>query len=76
MIRLVRFNLAMTIIWVALLIPTLTWWRDSVMWIVVVCLYANAAAHWSAYQVSRATVNPAPVPTIVEDPPVTVDAPI
>jgi hypothetical protein len=54
--RLVHFNLIMTVVWVMLLVPTLVWWRDSILWVLVVSLYANAAAHWSAYQGSRASV--------------------
>lgn len=54
--RLVRFNLIMTVVWVVLLVPTLVWWRNSIMWVLIVSLYANAAAHWSAYQGSRASV--------------------
>lgn len=54
--RLERFNLIMTVVWVVLLVPTLMWWRNSIMWVLIVSLYANAAAHWSAYQGSRASV--------------------
>lgn len=54
--RLENFNLIMTVVWVVLLAPTLIWWRNSIMWVLIVSLYANAAAHWSAYQGSRASV--------------------
>lgn len=49
-----RFHLAMTATWALLLIPTLLWWRDSILWVAAMSLYANVAAHWSAYQGARA----------------------
>jgi hypothetical protein len=51
-----RFNLVMTIFWGALLIPTLIWWKQSVLWVALMSLYANIVGHWSAYQASRAEV--------------------
>lgn len=49
-----RFNLVMTAVWAFLLIPTLLWWKQSVLWVSVMSLYANVVGHWSAYQASRA----------------------
>lgn len=54
--RLARFNLTMTIIWVGLLVPSLLWWKNSLVWIVLMSAYANIVGHWSAYQGSRASV--------------------
>lgn len=48
-----RFQLwvwgAFTVIWVVLLIPTLLWWKDSLVWIVVMSWWANVAASASAF---------------------------
>jgi hypothetical protein len=48
------FHLAMTIVWMALLVPTLIWWKSSILWVAGMSLYANVAAHWSAFQGARA----------------------
>jgi hypothetical protein len=49
-----RFHLAMTVVWALLLVPTLIWWKDSILWVAAMSLYANVAAHWSAFQGARA----------------------
>lgn len=49
-----RVHLAMTGVWLVLLIPSLIWWRESVPWLVFMSVWANVAGHWSAYQGSRA----------------------
>jgi hypothetical protein len=50
----VRIHTTLTLIWVALVLPTLLWWRDSVEWVAVMSLWANIAAHWAAAQGARA----------------------
>lgn len=49
-----RFHLVATLAWALLLIPTLLWWSQSILWVATMSLYANVAAHWSAYQGARA----------------------
>lgn len=49
-----RLHLALTVLWSLLLVPTLLWWRESVLWVAVMSLYANVVGHWSAYQAARA----------------------
>jgi predicted ferric reductase len=51
------FHRVMTMVWVILLIPTLIWWRDSVLWVAVMSIWANVVGHWSAYQAARAEEN-------------------
>lgn len=41
-------------LWALLLIPTLTLWTDSVLWVAVMSLYANFVGHWSAAQAAEA----------------------
>jgi hypothetical protein len=48
------FHKAMTVIWIVLIIPTLLWWRESILWVAFMSLYANIATHWGAYQSARA----------------------
>lgn len=49
-----HFHAAMTILWALLSIPTVLWWRDSVMWVALMLLWANTVGHWSAWQATRA----------------------
>jgi len=51
--RYVRIHLTLAIVWALLLVPTLLWWKDSILWVATMSLYANIAAHASAYQASR-----------------------
>lgn len=49
-----RFHLSMAYIWMLLIIPTLIWWKSSILWVASMSLYANFIGHWSAYQAARA----------------------
>lgn len=59
-----RLHLALTILWVTLAIPTLLWWRESVLWVALMSLYANVAGHWAAYQAAHAECE---VKTLIEE---------
>jgi len=50
----VRIHTLMAVVWSLAVIPTLLWWRDSVLWVAFMSLYANIAAHWSAREGARA----------------------
>jgi hypothetical protein len=49
-----RFHLFMACVWLILAIPTVLWWKDSVLWVAILSLYANFAAEASGYQGARA----------------------
>ena len=49
-----RFHMVMSLVWAAMLIPTLVWWKSSILWVAAMSLYANFIGHWSAYQAARA----------------------
>lgn len=49
-----RFHAVATLVWLALIPPSVTWWRDSVPYLVVLSVWANVAGHWSSYQAARA----------------------
>ena len=49
-----RLHLALVFVWLALMIPTVTIWADSVMWVGIISVYANVVSHWGAYQAARA----------------------
>ena len=49
-----RLHLVLAGVWLVLAVPTLLWWRDSILWVLMISLYANIASHWGAYQGARA----------------------
>lgn len=53
-LRTPKFHLALVIAWALLLVPTVLWWKESILWVAAMSLYANVASHWSAYQGARA----------------------
>lgn len=44
----------LTLLWFVAIVPTLLWWSESVLWVALMSCWANAAAHFSAWQGSRA----------------------
>lgn len=49
-----RVHATLTIAWFAAVIPTLLVWSESVLWVALMSCWANAAAHFSAWQGARA----------------------
>lgn len=49
-----RFHALATIAWAVLLLPSLLWWKDSLLWIVLMSVWANLAGHFAAWQAARA----------------------
>ncbi len=49
-----RVHLVLTLVWVLTIIPTLIWWRESILWIAFMSLYAIVVSHWSCWQAARA----------------------
>lgn len=50
----VKFHGIATVTWIALVVPTVIWWKESLLWVALMSCYANVGTHWSAYQASRA----------------------
>lgn len=48
------FHGVLTAVWALLIIPTLLWWNDSILWVLLMSLWANVAAHFAAWQGARA----------------------
>lgn len=48
-----RLHLVLTVIWGLLVVPTVFLWRESLLWIALISVYANVVGHWGAYQASR-----------------------
>lgn len=49
-----RCNLVAAVMWVGLAIPSLIWWKDSVLWVILISIYANIVGHLSGYSAARA----------------------
>ncbi len=43
--------------WAAMAIPTLLWWKDSILWVATMSLYANFEASMSAHKASKDEAN-------------------
>lgn len=51
------FHLSMMVVWAALAIPGIIWWKESILFIIILSLYANFAGEFAAYQAARAEDN-------------------
>lgn len=49
-----RFHAAAALVWLALVVPTVLWWRESVPWLVFMSIYTIIIDHAGAWQASRA----------------------
>ena len=49
-----RCHLVAAVMWVGLAIPSLSWWKDSVLWVILISIYANIVGHLSGYSAARA----------------------
>ena len=49
-----RCHLVAAVMWVGLAIPSLIWWKDSVLWVIRISIYANIVGHLSGYSAARA----------------------
>ena len=48
------FHLVMIFVWLGLAIPGLILWKEALIFVIILSLYANIAAEFSAYQAARA----------------------
>jgi len=51
-----RFHGIATLVWAALITPTVILWHSSILWVALMSVWANMATHFGAYQASRAEV--------------------
>ena len=49
-----RCHLVAAVMWVGLAIPSLIWWKDIVLWVILISIYANIVGHLSGYSAARA----------------------
>lgn len=45
-----HYHSVMRFVWPILAIPTILWWKESILWVAIMCIYANFAAEVAAYQ--------------------------
>lgn len=48
-----RFHLCATATWGVLIVPSVLWWSQSIMWVVLMSAWANFASHFAAWQAAR-----------------------
>lgn len=49
-----RFHAVMTLVWLILVVPSVLWWKTSILWIIILSVWANVASHFGAWQGARA----------------------
>jgi hypothetical protein len=49
-----KFHAVMTVVWAVLTIPALIWWKESILWVIVLSQWANVASHWAGFQAAHA----------------------
>jgi hypothetical protein len=52
-----RFHGTMTGVWLFLILPSVTFWKESIAWVVFMSVWANVAGHFSSWQAARVEVN-------------------
>lgn len=52
--KVARFHLIAALIWVVLTLPTLVWWKESILWVSLMSIYAIVVAHLAAYSAAHA----------------------
>jgi hypothetical protein len=48
-----RMHLGAMVAWMLLLVPTLIWWRQSLVYVVFMSWYAILVGHWASWQGAR-----------------------
>lgn len=48
------FHLTFAVVWTCLAVPTVLIWKDNILWVSLMSIYAIVVAHLSAYQATRA----------------------
>lgn len=49
-----RFHLVMVVVWGLAFVPTVLWWKESVLWVALMSVYACMTSHFAAYDAARA----------------------
>jgi hypothetical protein len=57
--RAARLHATLAVVWVLMIIPTVVWWSESILWVGTISIYALVVGHWSAYEAARDTTEAA-----------------
>lgn len=49
-----EINLALAVFWIIAVIPTALWWKESILWVAIMSLWANVASHFAAWLAAKA----------------------
>lgn len=49
-----RVHLFLALVWAILTIPTLLWWKNSILWVSLMSIYAIVISHLAAYSAAHA----------------------
>ena len=49
-----RIHLSLAGVWALLAVPTVLWWKESILWVALMSVYAVVVAHLAAYDAARA----------------------
>lgn len=52
--RVAKFHLILALVWAMLTIPTLLWWKNSILWVSLMSIYAIVVSHLAAYSAAHA----------------------
>lgn len=44
-----HYHRILAVFWVAMLVPTVLWWKDAVVWVAIMSIYANFEASMAAH---------------------------
>lgn len=47
----------MSILWALLALPTVLWWRESILWIALLSIYSNFISELGAFQSAKTREN-------------------
>lgn len=48
-----KFHLTMMVVWASLVIPTILFWRESILWVAFMSIYACFGMHMESYHTIR-----------------------
>ncbi len=50
----VKYHAIMVVVWALLIIPTMLLWKESILWVAFMSLYANFASHFAGLDAAKA----------------------
>lgn len=48
-----KIHIGFAIFWAIMIVPTILWWPDSILWVAFISLYALVATHISSYEAAN-----------------------